>query len=51
MKAVVNMCHEYGGATEVYRAQGITQLYLPTLDTTCPAPSDLQVWGRRDTRY
>lgn len=34
--AVVNMCAEWAGPKEQYARAGITQLHLPTVDTTSP---------------
>lgn len=41
VKAVVNMCAEYGGPVSAYRRAGIEQLHLPTLDATCPTVETL----------
>mmetsp|Transcript_12069 Transcript_12069/g.24657 ORF Transcript_12069/g.24657 Transcript_12069/m.24657 type:complete len:311 (+) Transcript_12069:89-1021(+) len=40
--AVVNMCDEYGGPTKEYEKYGVEQLWLRTVDTTVPLPSDLR---------
>jgi len=36
VRSVVNLCAEYPGPIEAYRACGIQQLHLPTLDGTAP---------------
>ena len=38
---IVNMCREYGGATDAMRACGIVQCHLPHQDTTPPSYESL----------
>ena len=37
IKYVINMCAEYHGPRKTYEKYGITQLYLPTIDSTAPS--------------
>lgn len=41
VRAVVNMCEEYPGPLAAYRAAGIDQLHLPTIDFTAPSLQDV----------
>jgi atypical dual specificity phosphatase len=47
VRAVVNLCEEYPGPLDAYRAAGIDQLHLPTIDFTPPSLADV----RRGVRY
>ena len=40
--AVINTCQEYRGPLDDYRAAGIDELYLPTIDFTPPRLEDIQ---------
>lgn len=40
--AVINTCQEYRGPLDAYRAAGIDELYLPTIDFTPPRLEDIQ---------
>ena len=37
VRGVVNLCEEYEGPLAAYRARGLTQLHLPTIDFTAPS--------------
>lgn len=43
VRAVINMCDEYSGPVQTYRAFGIRQLKLPTVDHTEPELADIEV--------
>ena len=47
IRAVVNMCAEYGGLVAEWSAAGVDHLHIPTLDYTCPTLADLD----RGVRY
>ena len=40
--AVINTCREYKGPLAAYRAAGIEQLHLPTVDFTPPRVADIE---------
>ncbi|OQR99864.1 hypothetical protein THRCLA_06353 [Thraustotheca clavata] len=42
VRAVVNLCDEYQGPISAYRAMGIKQLWLPTVDHTEPTLQDIE---------
>lgn len=42
VRAVVNLCDEYEGPIRQYKALGMKQLHLPTLDHHCPSVDDLE---------
>ncbi|RMF73270.1 MAG: hypothetical protein D6744_15855 [Planctomycetota bacterium] len=42
VRAIVNMCEEFGGHTRLLRRCGIEQLHLPTLDYHSPTVEDLR---------
>ncbi|KAJ0393537.1 hypothetical protein P43SY_000673 [Pythium insidiosum] len=42
VRAVVNLCDEYGGPVAQYKKRHIVQLYLPTIDHTEPSVADLE---------
>ena len=41
VRGVVNLCEEYAGPLDAYRAGGLTQLHLPTIDFTAPSYDDV----------
>ncbi|OQS00906.1 hypothetical protein ACHHYP_02151 [Achlya hypogyna] len=42
VRAVVNLCDEYEGPVAAYRAAGIKQLWIPTVDHTEPSLEDVK---------
>jgi atypical dual specificity phosphatase len=42
VKAVVNLCQEFRGPLQAYRARGIDELWLPTIDFTPPTLEDIR---------
>jgi len=42
VRAVINLCEEYSGATIQYSHYGIVQLNLPTIDYTAPSLYDIE---------
>ena len=51
VKAVVNLCEEYGGPRDAYEQAGIVQLHLPTVDFTVPSRRDIGVAVRFITEH